>query len=166
MIYRQQMKTMQVLDSLQDKQELNTYFSTWFSKHKDRFELYEVSEDYYETNNLINNPKYERIYKILHHHLFTWMEESDFGNMSESAMLDSMFTSSISIPKLNMPKLTIHDEGYLIEPNNLNVSMGWRNKEETIWNIYKNNELIQPKDDFEVLLFRPGYEILIKAFKK
>ena len=128
--------------------------------------MYEVSEDYFEANNLINNPKYEQIYNSLQYHLFTWMEESDFGNMSESAMLDSMFTSSMSIPKLNMPKLTINDLGYLIEPNNLNISMGWRNKKETIWNIYKTNELIQPKDDFEVLLFRPGYEILIKAFKK
>ena len=94
------------------------------------------------------------------------MKESDFGNMSESAMLDSMFKSPMSIPKLNMPKLTINDVGYLIEPNNLHVSVGWRNKKETIWNIYKTNELIQPKDDFEVLLFRPGYEVLIKAFKK
>ena len=42
-IYRQQMKTMQVLDSLMKKQELNSYFSNWFLKHKDRFELYEVS---------------------------------------------------------------------------------------------------------------------------
>ena len=35
------------------------------------------------------------------------MDDSDFGNMSESAMLDSMFTSSMSIPKLNMPSLLI-----------------------------------------------------------
>ena len=164
--YRQKMKTMQVLDSLQYKQELNTYFSNWFSNHKDRFELYEVSEDYFEANNLINNPKYERIYNTLHYHLFTWMEESDFGNMSESAMLDSMFTSSMTITKLNMPKLIMNDVGCLIESNNLYTSVGWRNKNETIWNIYKTNELIHPKDDFEVLLFRPGYEILIKAFKK
>jgi hypothetical protein len=164
--YRQKMKTMQVLDSLQFKQELNTYFSNWFSKHKDRFELYEVSEDYFEANNLINNPKYELIYNTLQYHLFTWMEESDFGNMSESAMLDSMFTSSMSIPKLNMPKLIMNDVGCLIESNNLYTSVGWRNKNETIWNIYKTTELIHPKDDFEVLLFRPGYEIFIKAFKK
>ena len=65
-----------------------------------------------------------------------------------------------------MPKLIMNDVGYLIESNNLYTSVGWRNKNETIWNIYKTNELIQPKDDFEVLLFRPGYEILIKAFKK
>ena len=159
------MKTMQVLDSLYKTQELNTYFSKWFSKNKERFELYEVSEDYYETKNLINNPKYERIRKILHYHLFKWMEESDFGNMNESAMLDSMFTNYI-IPKLNMPELTITDLGYLIKPNNLHVSVGWRYKKETKWNIYKKGDLILPKDDLEVLLFKPGYEVLIKDFEK
>ena len=145
---------------------MNTYSSTWFSKHKDCVELFEVSDDYYEANNLINHPKYEQIYKILHHHLFTWMEESDFGNMSESAMLDSMFTSPMSIPKLNIPKLIMNDVGYHIVSNNLYTSVGWRNKNETVWNIHTANELIQPKDDFEVVLFRPGYEVLIKAFKK
>ena len=109
--YRQQMKTMQVLDSLQKKQELNTYFANWFSKNKNRFELYEVSQDYFETNNLMPNAKYEWIYEALKDRLFTWMEESDFGNMSESAMLDDMFTSSMSIPKLNMAKLIMNDIG-------------------------------------------------------
>ena len=164
--YRQKMKTMQVLDSLQQKQELNIYFSNWFSKHKNRFELYKISEDYFETNNLIHNPKYEKIYKTLRYYLFRWMTDSDFGNMSESDMLDSMFTKSMSIPKLNIPKIIMNDLGYIIEPNNLYTSIGWRNKNEITWNIYTENELIQPKDDFEVLLFRPGYKILIQNFKK
>ena len=81
-------------------------------------------------------------------------------------MLDSMFTSSMSIPKLNMPKLVSKDAGYTIESNNLNVSVGWRNKSEKAWNIYTANDFIQPNDDFEVLIFRPGYEVLIQAFKK
>jgi len=164
--YRQQMKTMQVLDSLNNKQELNTYFSNWFSKDKDRFELYEVSEDYSETNNLIHNSKYEGIFKTLKHYLFAWIEESDFGNISESAMLDSMFTKSISIPKLNMPEIIINDLGFLIKSNNLYASVGWRNKNEKIWNIYKTNQLINPNEDFEVIIFRPGYEVLTQVFKK
>ena len=164
--YRQQMKTMQVLDSLNIKQKLNTYFSNWFSKDKDRFELYEISKDYYELNNLINNPKYDAIFKTLQYHLFAWIKESDFGNMSESAMLDSMFTSSMYIPKLNIPEIIINDEGFLIESNNLYASVGWRNKNEKVWNIYKKNELINPKDDFEVVVFRPGYEVLIQVFEK
>ena len=164
--YRQQMKTMQVLDSLQKNQALNTYFSNWFSKHKNHFELYEVSEDYFEDNNLINNPKYERIYKTLQNYLFKWMRDSDFGNISESAMLDSMFSSSMSIPKLNIPKIIIDELGYLIESNNVYTSIGWRNRNETVWNIYTANEFIQPKDDFEVVLFRPGYKTLIQTFKK
>jgi hypothetical protein len=160
------MKTMQVLDSLNNKQELNTYFSNWFSKDKDRFELYEVSEDYSEANNLIHNSKYEGIFKTLKHYLFAWIEDSDFGNMSESDMLDYMFTKSMSIPKLNMPEIIINDLGFLIESNNLHASVGWRNKNEKVWNIYKTNQLINPNDDFEVVLFRPGYEVLIQVFKK
>ena len=164
--YRQQMKTMQILDSLNNKQELNTYFSNWFSKNKDRFELYEVSEDYSEANNLIHNSKYEGIFKTLRHYLFAWIEESDFGNMSESAMLDSMFTKSMSIPKLNMPEITINDLGFLIKSNNLYASVGWRNENEKIWKIYKTDQLINPRDDFEVIIYRPGYEMLTQVFKK
>ena len=103
--YRQQMKTMQALDSLQLNKKLNNYFSNWFSKNKDRFELYKVSQDYYEVDNLMYNPKYDSIYKILHYNLFSWINESDFGNMSESAMLDSMFTCSMTVPKLDIPKI-------------------------------------------------------------
>ena len=163
-IYRQQMKTMQVLDSLLKRQELSSYFSNWFLNHKDRFELYEVSKDFFELNNLIHNPKYEEIYDTLKYHLFKWMKESDFGNMSELAMLDSMFTSSISIPKLNLPKLIMKDLGYIIESNNLYTSVGWRNRNESVWNIYKADEIIKPKKDFEVLLFRPGYKTVIQLF--
>ena len=165
-VYRQRMKTMRVLDSLKEEQGSNTYFSNWFSKHKDRFELYDVTNDYYETNNLMSDPKYEQAYKTLKHYLFKWIEESDFGNMSESAMLESMFTSAISIPKLNMPKLITNDEGYLIESNNQYASVGWRNKNEKVWNIYTANDLIQPIGDFEVLLFRPGYQVFVQSFKK
>ena len=164
--YREQMKTMKVLDSLKKKKELSTYFSDWFFKNKSRFELYELTIDSFETNNLINNPKYDQIYRTLKYYLFEWIKNSDFGNMSESAMLESMFSSSMLIPKLNTPKLVISDSGYIVDPNNLYTSVGWRNKNETVWNIYTENKIIQPKNNFEILLFRPGYEILIKNFKK
>ena len=164
--YRQQMKTMRLLDSLKESQQLSTYFTNWFSKNKNRFELYEVSEDYYETNNLMSYPRYERVFKTLRKELFIWMEESDFGNLSESAMLDSMFTSAMTIPKLNVPKLIRNDKGCLIVSNNGYASVGWRNKNEKVWKIYSTNELIKPKNDFEVLLFRPGYEVLVKTFEK
>ena len=164
--YRKQMKTMLVLDSLHKNQELNTYFTNWFTKKKNRFELYDISEDYYETNNLIQHPKYQDVYDNLKYKLFEWMEGSDFGNLSEAKMLEKMFGSSMAIPKLNTPKLITSDIGCLIESNNLDASVGWRYKNELIWNIYTTNELIQPKDDFEVLIFKPGYEILIKSFQK
>ena len=94
------------------------------------------------------------------------MYVSDFGNMTESQMLNSMFTSSMIRPKLDVPRLIISELGFIIESNNLNASIGWRNKNETVWNVYRKNDLINPEDDFEVIVFQPGYEILIKSFKK
>ena len=120
----------------------NTYFSDWFYKHKSRFELYDVTVDYFETNNLINNPKYEQIYKTLKYYLFEWIKNSDFGNMNESAMLELMFSRSISIPKLNTPKIVASNSGYIVESNNPNTSVGWRNENEIVWNIYTENKII------------------------
>ena len=128
--------------------------------------MYEVSKDYYELNNLVSNTKYSQIYESLKHQLFKWINESDYGNMSESVMLDSMFSNTMSTPKLYIPKITLLDDGYQIKSNNLFASVGWRNKKEKVWKIYTEGELIQPINDFEVLIFKPGYQVFVKTFKK
>ena len=56
--------------------------------------------------------------------------------------------------------------GVSIESNNQYASVGWRNKNEKIWNIYQKNQLIQTNQEFEVLLFKPGYKTLIQHFEK
>ena len=70
------------MDLLHENQELDSYFYNWFSVNKSPFELFNVNDDYYELNNLINDPKYEKILKSLKYHLFKWIEESDFGNLA------------------------------------------------------------------------------------
>lgn len=163
--YRKQMKTMQVLDSIQAMNENNSYFSDWYTKQKDRFELYDVTNDYYELNNIISYPEYEQVFKDLRSKLFLWMRESDFGNMSESTMLNNMFTPTMAIPKMGTPEVIMKPSGYVIEPMNLHTSIGWRNKNETSWKIYKPSELIKPTEDFDILLFQPGFEVFIRRYK-
>ena len=59
-------------------------------------------------------------------------------------MLETMFSSSISIPKLNTPKLVVSDSGYIVESNNLYTSgKDGGNKNETVADIYSENEKIQ-----------------------
>ena len=164
--YRKQMKTMQVLDSLKDKNELNASFSHWYAQHKDRFELYEVSEDYYETNNLISNPKYNRFYLNLKDRLFAWMTSSDFGNISESEMLQFMFSDSMTIAKIPEIECIHTASGCFLESNMEGVSIGWRNKGAVVWNVYQKETMIDPKNHFEVLAFKMGYKTLIKAYVK
>ena len=77
-----------------------------------------------------------------------------------------MFFNTMSAPKLYIPKLIRLDDGYQIKSNNLFASVGWRNKKEKVWKIYTEGELIQPKNDFEVLIFKPGYQVFVKTFKK
>jgi len=162
--YRKQMKTMQVLDSLKINDNLNSYFFNWYYQPKDSFELYNISSDFFETKNLIYDSQYNEISKKLKQKLMIWLEMSDFGNMSELLMLESMFTSNISTPKLKPPKLKVSGEGYTIESNNLNASVGWRNKNESNWKIYNSNELILTDNEFEILIFKPGYEILVNKY--
>ena len=164
--YRKQMKTMQVLDSLKINDNLNSYFFNWYNLPKDSFELYNISSDYYETKNLIDDPTYKNISTILKQKLKIWMDMSDFGNMSEFLMLESMFNNFMSVPKLKPPELKVRGEGYTIESNNLNASVGWRNKNELTWKIYNSNELIFTDDEFEILIFKPGFEILVNSYTK
>ena len=164
--YRKQMKTMQVLDSLKIYDNLNSYFFNWYYQPKDSFELYNISSDYFETKNLIYDPQYNEISKMLKQKLMMWVEMSDFGNMSELLMLESMFTRNISTPKLKRPELKVIGERYAIESNNLNASVGWRNKDESNWKIYNSNELILTDNEFEILIFKPGYEILVEKYIK
>ena len=70
------------------------------------------------------------------------MRESDFGNMSELTMLNTMFTPTMVITKIGAPEIITKPSGYLIKPMNLHTSIGWRNKDETSWRIYKPLELI------------------------
>ena len=81
-------------------------------------------------------------------------------------MVESMFSNALYIPILKTPKLITNGKGYLIESNNQYASVGWRNKNEKVWNIFTTNDLIQPNGDFDILLFRHGYKVFVQSFKK
>ena len=53
----------------------------------------------------------------------------------------------------------------VIKLNPIFASVGWRNKEKGM-KIYTEGELIPPINDFEVLIFKPGYQVFVKTFKK
>ena len=63
---------------------------------------------------------------------------------------------------LNQPKIKKVKNGVIINHNNVNSSVGWKNNTDQSWRIYNENEIIKTNDCFEIIVFKPGYEILMK----
>jgi hypothetical protein len=66
---------------------------------------------------------------------------------------------------LNEPELETIQNGFKIKSNNLNSSVGWRKMGAEKWEIYNGN-IIEPGNNFETIIFKPGYEILHKSYFK
>ena len=56
------------------------------------------------------------------------------------------------------------NNGTKINSNNLNSSVGWRNNKSGKWEIYQENEIINPTNNFDIIVFKPGYGSIIKSF--
>jgi arylsulfatase A-like enzyme len=162
--YRLQMQTMQVLDSLNIYGGLNQCFKAWFQPNKVEYELYDIIQDPNELTNIIEEPQYVEVFHKLQHELTKWMNASDFGNFTEQEMINFMFPNGIAPAQLDDPSIHLHEYGISIEPQDDYVSIGWRNQGENTWQVYLPQEIIQPKNSYEVILFKPGYEVFTQTF--
>ena len=161
--YRKNMKTMNVLDSLNNINGLSDNLNNWYKKSKRKYELYDLKNDPYELNNLYGNMDYKNIFDELNKKLSKWINSSDYGNMSEVKMLKEMWPKGVK-PILNEPSISKLNNGTKINSNNLNSSVGWRNNKNGKWEIYQENEIINPDNNFDIIVFKPGYGSIIKSF--
>ena len=161
--YRKQMKTMKIIDSLYENNLLEGYFNNWYKSGKEKYEFYDISNDPFELVNLIGDSNYFSNIIELKIQLKNWIDSSDYGNMSEEQMLKEMWLNG-KRPKLEDPLVTENDNGIKIISNNKNSSVGWRNNNSKDWKVYLEGEIIEPKNTFEILIFRPGYSPLITTY--
>ena len=162
-LYRQNMKTMRILDSLNDLKKNTISMESWYKKTKPKYELYDIVNDPYELNNLYKNKDYESVFYDLKKKLDNWINDSDYGNMIESKMIEEMWPNGKK-PELKEPSILTKNNGVQIISNNENPSIGWRTQTNKKWNIYKDQEIINPGDNFEILVFKPGYGSIIKTY--
>ena len=158
--YRSHMSTMKILDSLNKINKSSELFKRWYTPPTSKYELYNVSKDPYEENNLYLDSNYMRTFELLKNKLDNWINSSDYGNLNEQDMLKQMWPNKTP-PKLNPPEIKNINKGINITTNNGLVSIGWRNQNESTWKIYKKDEVIYPYDRFEVIIFKLGYEPII-----
>jgi hypothetical protein len=162
--YRKQMKTMQVIDSLKENEKLKGYFSNWYSSTKGKYEFYNISNDPLELINLIGDSTYSNEIKELKIHLHNWIDSSAFATISEKQMLKEMFPNNISTLKLNNPSVRKTNSGYSVFSNNSEVSIGYRVNENQPWNIIEDGDEIINIDNFDLIMFKPGYEIFMQKY--
>ena len=157
------MKTMKIIDSLYENNLIEGYFNNWYKSRKEKYEFYDISNDPFELVNLIGDSNYFSNIIELKIQLKNWIDSSDYGNMSEEQMLKEMWLNG-KRPKLEEPLVTENDNGIKIISNNKNSSIGWRNNNSEDWKVYFEGEIIEPKNTFEILIFRPGYSPLITTY--
>lgn len=162
--YRKQMKTMQVIDSLKENEKLKGYFSNWYSSTKGKYEFYNISNDPLELINLIGDSTYSNEIKELKIHLHNWIDSSAFATISEKQMLKEMFPNNISTLKLNNPSVRKTNSGYSVFSKNSEVSIGYRVNENQPWNIIEDGDEIINIDNFDLIMFKPGYEIFMQKY--
>ena len=163
-LYRQNMKTMRILDSLNDLKKNTISMESWYKKTKPKYELYDIVNDPYELNNLYNNKDYDSIFYELKKKLDNWIDGSDYGNITENQILKEMWPNGEK-PKLKDPSIIQKDNGINIISNNNNSSVGWRNNKTENWKIYSTDEIINPENSFEIIVFKPGYGSIIKTYQ-
>ena len=82
--YRLQMPMMKELIDLYNNGKLNQVQSTWFNSPKPSEEFYDISEDPFEINNLINDPSYLDRISIFREHIANWkIKTNDLGDTPE-----------------------------------------------------------------------------------
>jgi N-sulfoglucosamine sulfohydrolase len=161
--YRKNMKTMRILDSLNNLKKNNSSMENWYKKTKSKYELYDIVNDPHELNNLYTNKDYDSVFYELKKTLDNWIHESDYGNISENQLINEMWPNGEK-PKLKEPTIVHKDNGINIISNNINSSVGWRNNKNDNWKIYLSDEVINPEKFFEIIVFKPGYGSIIKTF--
>jgi len=162
--YRKNMKTMRILDSLNDLKKNTISMENWYKKTKPKYELYDIVNDPYELNNLYTNKDYDSVFNKLKKKLDNWIDESDYGNLTEEELIKEMWANGEK-PKLKEPSIIQKDNGINIISNNSNSSVGWRNNKTENWKIYSNDEIISPENSFEIIVFKPGYGSIIKKYE-
>ncbi len=161
--YRQNMKTMRILDSLNNLKKNTNSIKNWYKTTKTKYELYDIINDPYELNNLYKNKDYESVFYDLKKKLDNWIDDSDYGNITEPKMIEEMWPNGKK-PELKEPSILTENNGVQIISNNENSSIGWRNNKTENWRIYLSDEIIKPKNSFEILVFKPGFGSIIKTF--
>ena len=170
--YREQMPIMQELLRLHQIDSLNETQALWFRPTKPKEELFDVTKDPHEIQNLANDPAYQETLNQLREACQNWYQSFfDTGLIPEKELLERLWPNGQQ-PIVQPVEVTVKDNHLVLSCDTPGASIGFKvvtsaNPGKTSWQIYKNP--IPMKDGMQLLAIadRIGYrssEVVRKEF--
>jgi arylsulfatase A-like enzyme len=160
--YRKQNPLMVELLQMKDKGMLNRDQLFWFQATKAPEELYDLENDPFELNNLIDDPKLVNIRKELTKTMDKWLGSmEDYGAIPEKEMVAKWWNGQDHPPMTAEPKVKINGGKATISCKTDGASLGYRFNSQDAWSVYTGAFAIQG-DSLQVLAHRIGYEPVVK----
>ncbi|HMP28982.1 MAG TPA: sulfatase, partial [Saprospiraceae bacterium] len=156
--FRKGIPMMKEMLLLRDNGQLNSTQMMWFNSTKSAEEFYDLKNDPYQLNNLINDPRHQKDITVMRKELLKWIKDtSDLGAIPEKVLIKNMWNDQDTPPKTEMPVAISSNNNFTIKCGTKNASIGYRKLGETSWNVYKKP--LKMKDtDLEIIAMRIGYE--------
>lgn len=105
--YRLQQPLMREIIRYRDQGKLNSVQQQWFKAPRDAEELYVLSEDPYELNNVANDPRYQKDLNRLRKVMEKWIRDTnDLGRIPEPQLLKQMWGGQDQPPVTLDPVIT------------------------------------------------------------
>jgi len=153
--YREQMAMMQNMRKQWEAKTLSKAAARWFTTPKPEEELYDITVDPYELNNLAANPTLKDTLSMLRNKLEQWMKETnDLGALPEQEILKQFFPDG-KIPKLSPPSYQIIDNRIVLEHENEGSTLIWQKEGDSFWSIY--DQPLAKSSPIKVKAVRIGY---------
>ena len=162
-VYRNRLDMMKELLYLKNTNRLNRDQLYWFRASKQSDELYDLTTDPYELNNLAVDPRYADTVKLLHDQLESWMSRiGDKGLISEKKTVWSMWPEGIQ-PVTAAPTFKLKNKKISISSATPGASIAFIiNKHEPSpnkrWLLYTGTLKLSPGDTLSAIAVRIGYK--------
>ncbi len=164
--YRKQMPMMNELLRLHEAGELNAEQEIWFHKTKPDEELYFVSEDPHQLNNIASDPKYAKDLGRMRKELKKWQNEvGDKGFIPEGEMVRQMWPNLVQ-PKTQAPVIQFKKGKAVVSCSEKGASIAYQITGEgqeakddlKYWKVYDNPVEVQKGEELHVVAIRIGYK--------
>ncbi|MEM9141392.1 MAG: sulfatase [Bacteroidota bacterium] len=134
--YREQMPLMRELRSVYKAGKLNAVQQHWLRAPKPEEELYDIENDPFEVNNLVDDPEYKDILTQLRQTLKDWMAETkDLGGVPERELMAEWLVGNEQ-PNLEPLEIEEQNDSIRLLSKRPDASIIWRHPQDSVWQVY------------------------------